>query len=146
MKKRRLRKLGLLVLGLLAGGLIGIFSASYLFRKNDYSIMAVDRAIEISRQVAVVSSLRLGDTDDAIRRLETDIDNNILALVHTYDFTEKEYPHKVLSAAKTYREIYPSTSRFASKVTNLLEEYPKHEEFKCEGPLLRLLEQTQSQK
>lgn len=135
-------KLGLSVsffLVFTVGCLVGLTASSYLYYRHVFS-KAVDRsAIELAMQITPVCELRLGEIDAAIEHLERMIDNNIVSVALTPDIPKTDYRHRVLRAAKTYREIYPSKSEMASKVTDALKEIPKIDTFKCNSPLCRLV-------
>jgi hypothetical protein len=143
------RKIGLFVLFLLvffAGYVVGVGTSSYLYYRHVFS-KAVDRsAIELASQIQPVCQLRLGEVDAAIETLDRMIDNNIIAVVQTPLIPKTDYRHGVLRVAKTYREIYPSKSGFASKVTDALSDIPKIETFKCENSLARLVKRSEAQK
>jgi len=143
------RKIGLFVIFLLvflAGYMVGIAKASYLYYRYVFS-KAVDRsAIELAMQITPVCQLRLGEVDAAIETLERMIDNNIVTIDQTPYIPKTDYRHGVLRAAKTYREIYPSKTEFAPKVADALRDIPKIETFKCENSLARLVKRSESQK
>lgn len=142
------RKIGLFVLFLLlffVGFVVGVGTSSYAYYRHIFS-KAVDRsAIELALQIGPVCQLRLGEVDAAIQALEGMIDNNIIAVAQTPLIPKTDYRHGVLRAAKTYREIYPSKSGFASKVDDALRDIPKLETFKCENSLARLVKRAKSQ-
>ncbi len=139
------RKTGLVVLVFIVGCFTGFFGSSYLYHKHVFSKAVAQNAANVNWQIMLVSNLRLGEIDDAINVLEKGIDSNILAIARTHNITETDYRYRVLRTAKTYREIYPSSSGKASQVMNALEEFPKLEQFKCEGSLYRLVKQAQLQ-
>ncbi len=146
--KSRIRKIGLFVLCLLvfcAGYVVGVGTSSYLYYRHIFS-KAVDRsAIELASQIRPVCHLRLGEVDAAIKALEGMIDNNIIAVARTPYIPITDYRHRVLRAAKTYREIFHSKSGFAPKVDDALRDIPKLETFKCENSLARLVKRAESQ-
>lgn len=146
--KSRKRKIGLLALFLLVffvGCWLGFGTSSYLYYRHVFS-KAVDRsATELALQIRPVCHLRLGEVDAAIKTLDGMIDNNIVAVAQTPLIPKTDYRHRVLRAAKTYREIYPSKSGFASKVDDALRDIPKLETFKCENSLARLVKRSESQ-
>ena len=143
------RKFALSILFLLVftvGCFVGFATSSYLYYRHVFS-KAVDRnAIELASQINRVCQLRLGEVDTAIEHLEMMIDGNIVSVVLTPHIPETDYRHRILRAAKTYREIYPSKSEMASKVAGALKEVPKIDTFKCDSPLSRLVKHAESQK
>ncbi|MBW8041771.1 MAG: hypothetical protein FVQ85_17480 [Planctomycetes bacterium] len=146
--KSRKRKIGLIVLFLLVffiGYWLGVVTSSYAYYRHIFS-KAVDRsATELAMQIRPVCHLRLGEVDAAIKALDGMIDNNIIAVAQTPLIPITDYRHRVLRAAKTYREIYPSKSGFAPKVDDALRDIPKLETFKCENSLARLVKLAKSQ-
>ena len=137
------RKIGVVIAFLMVfivGGLIGIFGASYLYHKHVFSYVEMQTVSDLYRQIDMVSYLRLKKTDKVIALLDAEIDSKILA-VFSPTYIEADCQYRVLRFAKTYREIYPSNSEKASKVINVLKEFPKLEKFKCKGPLYRLVKQ-----
>ena len=144
------RKIGIAIAFLMVfilGGVIGIFSASYLYHKQVYPYMEMNNVYDLHRQIDMVSYLRLKKTDKVIALLDAEIDWNILA-VFSHTYTEADCQNRVMGFAKAYREMYPSNSKEVSKVINALKEFPKIEleKVRCKGGLCRLAEQVQSQK
>ena len=130
----------------IVGCFVGIGAASYQYYRYVFS-KEVDRsAIELASQINIMCQLRLGEVDAAITQLENMIDINVVSVALTPNIPETDYRHRVLRAVKTYREIYPSKSQFASKADDALEDIPKIDTFKCDNPLCRLVEHAESQK
>ena len=145
------RKIGIVIAFLMVfivGGVIGIFGASYLYQKHFFPYVEMNTVADLYWQIDMVSYLRLKKTDKVIALLDAEIDSKILA-VFSPTYIEADCQYRVLSFAKTYREIYPSNSKEASKVINALKEIPKIEleKVRCKGGVLcRLAKQIQSQK
>jgi len=151
---RRLRmsvakgKLGLVVLlfiVFIVGCLVGLGTSSYLYYRNVFSKRLDRNATDLGGQINTVSRLRLGEIDGVINDLEMSIDGNIRSVALTPHIPRTDYRYKVLRAAKTYREIYPSKSGKASQVNEALREIPKIHSFKCESPLCRLVDRVKDE-
>ncbi len=143
------RKIGFFVLFLLvffAGYKVGEVKASIMYYRHVFSKVVDRSATELALQIRPVCHLRLGEVDAAIKTLDGLIDNNIIAVAKTPLIPKTDYRHRVLRAAKTYRELYPSKSGFASKVDDALRDIPKLETFKCENSLTRLVKRAEAQK
>jgi hypothetical protein len=121
------------------GCLVGLMASSYLYYRHVFSKMANENAVNLGWGINRLCELRLGEVDAAIKHLERNIDNNIVTVALTLNIPETDYRHRMLRAAKTYREIYPSKSEMASKVTDALKGIPKIDTFKCNNPLCRLV-------
>ncbi len=143
--KRRIWLFVLFLLVFFAGYKVGVVKASILSFRDVFSKVVDRSATELALQIKVVCQLRLGEADSAITTLEEMIDKNIVAVTKTPLIPETDYHHSVLMAAKTYREIYPSKSRFASEAADALRGIPKIETFKCEGPLASLVKRSETQ-
>jgi len=147
--QRLIGKVGLIgafLLVFVLGGLIGMFGASYLYYRYVFSKAVDEAAVELGWQIRTLSQLRLGETDSAINDIEMGVDANIRSIALTPHIPITDYRYKVLRAAKTYREIYPSKSEISSQVNDALREIPKIDTFKCEGPLCRLVKQAEENK
>jgi len=142
-------KLGLCVLFFIVfivGCFVGIGAASYQYYRCVFS-KEVDRsAIELFYQVNIVCQLRLGEVDPAITQLENMIDNNVVSVALTPNIPETDHRYRLLRAVKTYRDIYPSQTQFASMVNDALEDIPKIDTFEFDSPLSRLVKHAESQK
>lgn len=145
------RKFGLATAFLLvfvAGCAVGVFGASRAYYRFHMGTRVDEVAVDLGMQVTTASRLRLGEVDSVINDLETRIDMGIVSVGLTAHIPITDDRRDVLRGAKTYREIYPSKSKIASQVAEALEKVAKIEieEFTCEGPLCRLVEDGAPQK
>ncbi|MEA3226202.1 MAG: hypothetical protein U9Q07_09640 [Planctomycetota bacterium] len=135
-------KLGLAVLFFLVfvvGCFVGLMTSSYLYYRHVFSKAVDENAVDLKREITILSQLRLGEIDAVIDDLEMRVDGNIRSVALTPNIPRTDYRYKVLKAAKTYRDIYSSKSERASQVTGVLKDIPKIETFECETPLCRLV-------
>jgi len=142
-------KLGLSVsffLVFTVGCLVGLTASSYLYHRHVFSKMADENAVNLGWRINRLCELRLGEIDAAIKQLERNIDINIITVALTPNIPETDYRHRMLRAAKTYREIYRSKSEMASKVKDALKGIPKIDTFKCNSPLCRLVKLSTADK
>ena len=133
-------KLGLCVLFFLvfiAGCFVGIGTASYLYYRHVFSQVVDRSATELGSQISIVCQLRLGEVEAAIRQLEQMIDKNVVSVALTPNIPETDLRHHVLRGVKTYREICPSQTQFASVVNDALEDIPRIDTFQSHSPLYR---------
>ena len=141
-------KIGLVVLIFIVfviGAFTGLGTSSYLYYRHVFSRMAVDAAVSLGERIRTLSHLRLGEIDNAIEDLELSVDTCILSIQQP-DIPQTDYRYRVLRGAKTYRELYPSKSRAAFKVTEALRDIPKIETFKCDSSLCRLVTKMSEEK
>ncbi len=138
-------KLGLAVILFLVfvvGSFVGLMTSSYLYYRHVFSKAVDESAVDLGWEINTVSRLRLGEIDAVINDLEMRVDGNIRSVALTPNIPRTDYRYKVLKAAKTYRELYPSTSKLASKVNDALKDIPKLQASKCENSLRRLVEKS----
>lgn len=146
MMKLPIRKICLIAAMLLIGCFVGFAGSSYLYYKHVFSKALMENVSELGYQIATVSYLRLGEIDAAIDILENQIDNNISTIARYRNTSKTDYCYRALRKAKTYRNIYPSTSKEAAFITDALSEFKEIEEFKCQSSLRRLVKKDQSEK
>lgn len=137
------KKIGLFTLFLfvfIVGGILGLGTSSYLYYRLVFSNMADETAAVISEKISYLCLLRIGDVNTTIDRLETSVDTGLASITQIPRIPQTDYRYRVLRAAKTYKEFYPS-SFDNPLLTEALKNIPKIEEneFKCEGPLCRLV-------
>ncbi len=123
------------------GCVAGLFGASWLYYRYVFGTQVDEVAVDLAVQISTVSRLRLGEVDAVIDDLEARIDMGIVSVGLTPHIPITDYRRRVLRGAKTYREIYPSKSKIASRVAEALEKVAKIEieEFTCESSLCRLV-------
>ncbi len=142
-------KIGLTVLiffVFIIGALSGLMTSSYLYYRHVFSQMADETAGILSERINTLCQLRLGEIDNAIEQLESSVDMSIISITQTPHIRQTDLRFRVLRGAKTYKELYPSKSQVASKVTEALRDIPKIETFKCDSSLCRLVTQTAEEK
>lgn len=141
-------KVGIMVLIFIVfviGTLTGVGVSSYLYYRHVFSQFAAIAAVSLSERINILSQLRMGEIDSAIEKLELSFDTCILS-VQIPNIPRTDYRYRVLRGAKTYRELYPTKSRAANKVTEALIDIPKIETFKCDTPLCRLVTRMSEEK
>jgi hypothetical protein len=144
-------KLGLCILFFLVfivGCFVGIGTASYQYYRYVFSKVVDRSAIELALQINLVCKLRLGEVKAAITQLENMIDDNVVsvALTPNIPIPQTDFRHHVLRGVKTYRQVYPYQTQFASKIDDALKDIAKIDTFKCDSPLCRLVKHAESQK
>jgi len=149
--KPRARRFGLitgLLLVFVAGCVVGLLGASWLYYRHFFGRQVEEVAVALALDVATASRLRLGEVDAALHDLEMRIDSGIVivSVGHTPHIPITELRRRHLRAAKTYREIYPSRSEVASQVTEALAKVERIalDEFKCKSSLYRLVRDAES--
>ncbi len=157
--KGKLRLYVLCFIVFIIGCFAGLVTSSYLYYRYVFSKTIDRRAIELGWQIDVVCQLRLGEIDASITQLEYMIDENTVAVALTPNIPKTDIRDHVLRGIKTYREIYPSQTQFASMINDALIDIRRIETFKsdarpdvpktCWGfteSLGRLVKHTESQK
>jgi len=135
--KSKLILLGLFLLVFIVGCFVGIGTASYLYYRHVFSKQVDRSAIELGSQINLVCLLRLGELEAAITQLENMIDNNVVSVALTPNIPETDSRDFVLRGVRTYREIYPSQTQFASIVDDALADIPKIDKFESDNSLYR---------
>ena len=141
-QKPSLRRSAVLLVVFVIGCFVGLMTSSYLYYEHVFSKAADERAIALHQNVIALSHLRLGEIDTLIDVYETRVDSEIRTISQNLRTPPNDSSYKVLKAAKTYRELYPSTSKLASKVKDSLKDIPKLQASKCENSLRRLVEKA----
>ena len=139
-------KLGLAVLLFLVfvvGCFVGLMTSSYLYYRHVFSKAVDENAVDLGWEITTLSRLRLGEIDAVINDLEMMVDGNIRSVALTPHIPRTDYRYKMLKAAKTYRDIYPSRSERAFQVNDALKDIPKIETFECENSLCRLVKHAE---
>ena len=147
--KPRPRRFGLItgfLLVFVAGCVVGLFGASWLWYRHVIGRQVDEVAVELSMQIGTASQLRLGEVDDVLHDLEMRIDSSIVSVGLTPHIPITQLRRRQLTAAKTYREVYPSSSELASRVAEALAKVQRIEidEFQCDSPLSRLVKEAES--
>lgn len=135
--KSKLTLLALFLLVFIVGCFVGIGTASYLYYRHVFSKQTDRSAIELGSQISIVCLLRLEEVESAITQLENMIDNNVVSVALTPNIPETDLRHYILRGAKTYREIYPSQTQFASIVDDALADIPKIDKFESDNSLYK---------
>ena len=140
----RARRFGLItgfLLVFVAGCVVGLFGASWLWYRHVIGTQVDEVAANLAMDIHRASQLRLGEVDAALDDLEMSIDSGIVSVGLTPHIPITELRRRRLREAKTYREMYPSRSQLASRVTEALAKVQriKIDEFKCDSPLCRLV-------
>ncbi len=129
----------LILLGFTAGFLVGPHVRRINEFQNVMQQVAEKDAGQIMIHSEVLSRLRLGESDSAIRLLETTLDGEILSVDQKAKgplLRLSDYSKKALQAAKTYRAMYPSIS-----VKGVLKEVSDLKfDKECDSGLCRLYE------
>jgi len=147
--KLRARKVGLItgfLLVFVAGCVVGLFGASWLWYRHVIGRQVDQVAVNLAMDIHRASQLRLGEVDAVLDDLEMSIDSGIVSVGLTPHIPITEVRRRRLRAAKTYREMYHSSSQLASQVAEALAQVERIEidEFKCEKPLCRLVKDRAS--
>ena len=149
--KPRARRFGLItgfLLVFVAGCVVGLFGASWLWYRHVIGTQVDEVAANLAMDIHRASQLRLGEVDAALDALEMGIDAAVVSVGLNPLIPITELRQRQLRAAKTYREIYPSRSEGASQVTEALAKVERIalDEFKCNSSLYRLVKEASSQK
>lgn len=100
----------LLFLIFVVGYFAGLMTSSYLYYRHVFSKAVNENAVDLGWEITTLSQLRLGEIDVVIDDLEMRIDGNIRSVALTPNIPRTDYRYRILKAAKTYRDIYPSIS------------------------------------
>lgn len=106
------------VLAILMVGLVAGFALGYSQNHTQLWDQVADRETnDLMNRINILSQLRIGRTDEAIRSMELFIDTQVVNIAYSesenFNLRERTIkPHrlKALQMAKTYRDRYPSTS------------------------------------
>ena len=147
--KPRARRFGLItgfLLVFVAGCVVGLFGASWLYYRYVFGTQVDQAAAYLGMDIHRASQLRLGEVDSALDDLEGRIDRDIISVGLTPHIPITELGHRQLSRAKTYREMYPSKSQLASQVAEALAKVQRIEidEATCDTPFCRLVRDAES--
>jgi len=148
--KPRARRFGLitgLLLVFVAGCIVGLFGASWLWYRYVFGGQADQAALNLDMDIRTASQLRIGEADALLDDLEMRIDSGIVSVGLTPHIPiTTELRRRRLRAAKTYREMYPSRSALASQVAEALATVQRIEidEFGCDSALCRLVRDAES--
>ena len=146
MAKNKIKFTILILIVFVVGAFIGLGTSSYLYYRHVFSRMADETAIILGDRINTLCQLRLGEIDKVIDHLESSIDMGIVSITQTPNIPQTDYRYRVSRAAKTYRQLYPSKSQSADKVTEALRDIPKIETFKCKNALCRLVTRMSEEK
>ncbi|MCK4323557.1 MAG: hypothetical protein KAW89_03435 [Armatimonadetes bacterium] len=147
--KPRTRRFGLItgfLLVFVAGCVVGLFGASWLWYRHVFGSQVDQAAVNLSIDIHRASQLRLGEADAALDDLEVNIDNAIVSAGLTPHIPITELRRRQLRKAKTYREMYPSRSALASQVAEALAKVQRIEidQATCDTPFCRLVRDAES--
>ena len=140
----------ILVTGALVIGIgVGVFITARGYEKFVLSPVRYQQEGVAAIRVGLLSHLRLGETNQAIKVLEEMLDNDTLILTQSSSYA-MELPENVvrtLKQIKAYRHLYPPEARIASKVQAALTNIPELTDYKkeCDAALCRLLETRQQE-
>ena len=138
-QKVRLALLFLLVFAV--GAILGGAGASWAYYHYLFSKEVPVTAMELTRDLQMVSHLRLGEVDPVIRDLEMTIDARITGVVGP-QVRLTDYTRKALATAAAYRRVYPSSADAAgqAQVAQALKDVTPLEISGGKGPIQRLLQ------
>jgi len=147
--KPRARRFGLItgfLLVFVAGCVVGLFGASWLWYRHVIGTQVDEVAANLAMDIHRASQLRLGEADAALDDLERRIDRGIVSVGLTPHIPITELRGRQLRKAKTYREMYPSRSQLASQVAEALAKVQRIEidEATCDTPFCRLVRDAES--
>ena len=147
--KPRARRFGLItgfLLVFVAGCVVGLFGASWLWYRHVIGTQVDEVAANLAMDIHRASQLRLGEVDAALDDLEISIDSGVVSVGLTPHIPITELRRRQLRKAKTYREMYPSRSQLASQVGETLAKVQRIEidEATCDTPFCRLVIDTES--
>lgn len=143
------KKLALVIFFILVlafGFLAGLKTTAYLYKKHCFSKILNDNAMMLAWQIDTVCQLRLGHVEETITYLENAIDWNIVSLARSADMKEDDYRYIILSAAKTYRQVYRSHSSINDLVEDVLNNINEVYLVEGDSPLGRVVEYAKFQK
>lgn len=142
--KRKLALVAGLFFVLILGFFMGVRITKRGYEKFVIDPVRYEKANLAAIRVNILSLLRIGATEDAIKTLESMLDNETLALTQRTN-DPGQLPKDVVRALKqinTYREIYPPENEMAVRIGQALAKVPKVTDYKkeCEAGICRLLE------
>ena len=143
MKKKLSITAGLLFV-LLLGFFIGVWITGRGYEKFVIDPGRYENANRAAVRVGILSLLRIGETEDAIKTLETMLNNETLLLTQKTNAPE-QLPKDVVRALqqiKAYCEIYPPEGEVGGRIKQSLANVPKLTDYKkeCQAGLCRLIE------
>ncbi|HUT23529.1 MAG TPA: hypothetical protein VM492_04220 [Sumerlaeia bacterium] len=142
--RRKLALLAGLVFVFVVGFFIGVWVTGRGYEKFVIDPVRYEKANLAAIRVNILSLLRVGAAEEAIKTLEMMLDNETLVLTQRTNDPE-QLPKDVVRALKqikTYREIYPPDENTAPRIAQALAKVPKVTDYKkeCQGGICRLLE------
>ena len=98
-----------LLVGGVGGGLAGGYVAAYFVGGFMSDGMMLGNAVDTQMNVAVLRSIRDGETERATEMLETSLDGNILSLSSSAEYSDRtnEAVAKAIRNARGYRSDHP---------------------------------------
>ena len=143
MKKKLAIVAGLFIF-LIMGFFLGVWVTGRGYEKFVIGPVRYEKANLAAIRVNILSLLRIGESEDAIKVLETMLDNETLVLTQKSNDPE-QLPKDVVRALKqikAYRETYPPEDEMAGRIAQALANVPKLTDYKkeCKAGLCRLLE------
>ena len=112
------------------GCFAGLVTSSYLYYRYVFSDITDHRLTALGWQINTVCLLRLGEVEASITQLEFMIDENVISVASNPSIPKTDIHDYVFRGVKTYREIYPSQTQYASTVNNVLKDTRRIETFK----------------
>ena len=134
------------ILVLAFGFIAGLKTTAYLYKKHCFSKILNDNAMMLAWQIDTVCKLHLGQVEETIDYLENAIDLNIVSMARSADMNEGDYKYLILSAAKTYRQVYRSHSSINDSVEDVLNDINDVYLVEGDSPLGRVVEYAKFQK
>ena len=133
-----------MILFLVAGFALGVWLTGRGYEKYVIAPVRYEKASLAAMRVQILSLLRLGETDEAIKTMEMMLDNETLVLTQISN-DPGQLPEPVVRALKqikTYRAMYPAQGQQAAAIATALEKIPEVTDIKkdCQAGLCRLIE------
>lgn len=131
-----------LVIGLAAG--VGITARGY--EKFVVAPARNQTASLAAMRVEILSQLRLGNEEQAVKTLEVMLDTETMVLTQNPPDQRSELTSRVLKQIKAYRNLYPPQGAGAQRVISALADTPALTDYKkeCKAGLCQLLEREKT--